>query len=129
MTDEMGLVARCHLVRERTETPRGLPYRPSFLASLLPDFRLAHLVGDELTMALGKGSLSKLEQLKAEHADEFRAAAPKTRRIEQECFDLLCPTAIGRVGLAKGDYLRVEKPTCTRKRCPRQCGERNGQAT
>ena len=73
-------------------------------------------------MTRGKGSLTKLEQLKTEHADEFRAAAPKTRRIEQECFDLLCPTAIGRVGLAKGGYLRVEKPTCTRKRCPRQRG-------
>jgi hypothetical protein len=74
---------------------------------------------------LGRGTLIKLEKLKAEHADEFRAAAPKTKRINEECFTLLCPTAIGRVGLAKGGYLRVSKPTCTRKRCPR---EKNGQS-
>jgi len=61
-----------------------------------------------------------LERLKAEYAEKFRAAAPKVKRINEKCFKLLCPTAIARVGLAKGGYLRVSKPTCTRKRCPRE---------
>jgi len=68
----------------------------------------------------GKASLAKLERLKAKYADEFRRTAPKVKRINEECFKLLCPTAIARVGLAKGGYLRVSKPTCTRKRCPRE---------
>jgi len=71
-------------------------------------------------MAQGEGSLAELDRLKAEHAEEFRAAAPKVKRINEECFKLLCPTAIARVGLAKGGYLRVSKPTCTRKKCPRE---------
>jgi len=68
----------------------------------------------------GKGSLTKLEALKAEHAETFRAQAPKVKRINQRCFELLCPTAIGRVGLDRGRRLRVKKTTCTRKRCPRE---------
>jgi hypothetical protein len=68
----------------------------------------------------GKGSLTKLADLKKKHGPRFKAEAPKTKRINEECFRLLCPTAIGRVGLAKGGYLRVSKPTCTRKRCPRE---------
>jgi hypothetical protein len=76
---------------------------------------------------LGRGTLIKLEKLKAKYADELRAAAPKVKRINERCFALLCPTAIARVGMARGGYLRVDRPTCTRKRCPREKEESYGK--
>ena len=71
-------------------------------------------------MVLGKGTLTELEKLKAKYREKFKAEAPKVKRINQRCFDLLCPTAIGRVGLDGGRQLRVKRSTCTNKRCPRE---------
>ena len=71
-------------------------------------------------MTSGKGSLTKLEALKAEYGPKFKAEAPKVKRINQKCLDLLCVTAIGRVGLDRGGRLRIKKATCTNKRCPRE---------
>lgn len=68
----------------------------------------------------GTGSLSKLEQLKAEYAEKARAEAPKYRPIDQACFDLLCPYAIGEVGMDRGGVLRTDRKTCKRKRCPKE---------
>lgn len=68
---------------------------------------------------LGKGSLSKLERLKEEHGLKFKAEAPKYRKINQRCFDLLCPYAIGQVGMDRGGTLRTDAKTCKRKRCPK----------
>ena len=70
-------------------------------------------------MAVGKGSLKRLEELKKKYGPKFKAEAPKYRKINQRCFDLLCPYAIGQVGMDKGGTLRTKAKTCKRKRCPR----------
>jgi hypothetical protein len=71
-------------------------------------------------MASGKGTLAELERLKAEYREKFKAEAPKVRRINRRCLDLLCPQAIGRVGLDRGGRLRIKRVTCTNKRCPKE---------
>jgi len=78
-------------------------------------------------MTTGKGTLSKLEKLKTEYAEKFKAAAPKYRKINQRCFDLLCPYAIGEIGMDRGGVLRTNAKTCKRKRCPKDKGD-DGQA-
>lgn len=68
-----------------------------------------------------KGSLLRLEELKAEHRERFRAAAPKVKQIDVMCFRLRCPTALNPNRL-KGTWrgLRLAKGTCTRRTCPRE---------
>lgn len=73
-----------------------------------------------MIMALGKGTLGDLERLRAKHREKFKAAAPKVRRINQECLNFLCPMAIGRIGLDRGGQLRIKQTTCTWARCPRE---------
>jgi len=73
-------------------------------------------------MAIGKGTLTKLEELKAKYAEKFKSEAPKYRKIDQRCFDLLCPYAIGQVGMDEGGILRTKAKMCKRKRCPKDKG-------
>jgi len=72
----------------------------------------------------GKGSLDKLEALKAEYTHQFREAAPKVKRIDGQCFKLRCKTAVNPAGLKhSGGSLRLSRGTCTRKTCPRKALE------
>ena len=76
----------------------------------------------------GKGSLSKLERLKAEHREKFKAEAPKVKKIDGRCFELRCPTAINPRRLKyRGGSLHLIGANCTRKRCPREAMEEDEQ--
>lgn len=73
-------------------------------------------------MTEGKGSLTKLEQLKAEYGPKFKAAAPKRRKIDQECGDLLCPYALRHVRPDRRGLLWIKNEWCAEKRCPKERG-------
>lgn len=68
-------------------------------------------------MTQGKGSLAKLEQLKANHADEIRAAALKRRKRGPLCLHFRCEKA-DLVESPGG--LRLRGGWCKLKRCPRK---------
>ncbi len=67
-----------------------------------------------------KGTLTHLEQLKAEYREKFKAEAPKVKQIDLMCFRLRCSTVMNPRNIKfthRG--LRLAKQTCTRKNCPR----------
>jgi len=68
-------------------------------------------------MALGKGTLTELEKLKAEHGPKFKAEAQKRRKTGPLCLHFRCKSA-KLVESSAGLRLRVT--WCKRKRCPRK---------
>ena len=70
-------------------------------------------------MDKGKGTLTKLKQLKAEHREAFKATAPRVKKLDLPCYEIRCSTAMQPSRLKftwRG--LRVVRGTCTRKTCP-----------
>jgi hypothetical protein len=66
----------------------------------------------------GRGSLSRLEALKAIYAPKFKEAN-RSRRITGKCLEVGCSLAWSRVRYVNGE-LRVTRTTCRRKKCPRE---------
>ena len=68
-------------------------------------------------MAIGKGTLTDLEQLKEEWGPRFKKAAPKRRKRGPLCFYFRCKSA-KLVESPAG--LRLQGGYCKLKRCPRK---------
>lgn len=65
-------------------------------------------------MALGKGTLTEKE-----YSPRFKAAAPKVKAIDLDCFKVRCKTALNPAHIKfSWRGLRRAQGTCTRATCP-----------